>query len=144
MTNISRKELPKNVWGQIFESFTKSVLAQTGISGKKFLVELFTPVERVMFAKRLAVIAFSVEEMSTYRIATLLHMSATTVLSIQKKLDRGGFGHIRAYFEKKKNREQFWNDVGTILRLGMPPYAGRGRNRWLKQLDKRISKKKGN
>jgi len=140
MTNISRRKLPKHVWEQIYSSFAENILSQNGISGRRFLGDLFTSTERVMFAKRLAVIVFSLEKMSAYRITEILNMSSSTVLSIRTRLNRGGFENIRSYFEKKKNREKFWSDIGTILRLGMPPYAGPRRNRWLRNLDKRISK----
>jgi len=45
----------------------------------------------------------------------------------------GKFDHIASQYKNKKNRQEIWNDLEVLLRLGMPP-MGKGRWGWYHDL----------
>jgi Trp operon repressor len=135
MVRVSKRRLKENALLRLHERFAH-VIADTRTlqGGKQLLEELLTPSERVMLAKRLAIIFMLLEDVSPYYIAQILKVSTSTTQRIQKQLKAREFPHLVRALEKHHNRKQFWNEVEAVIRLGMPP-KGRGRWRWFYEME---------
>lgn len=128
MAYVSRKRLAKKVSGDIQARLLKTVTgSRVKTSGANLLEELLTRTEREMLAKRLSALFLLTQGLSAYRVHKMLHMSPTTMRRMQIGLERGKYPHIISFVQKRKEREEFWNWIETLARMGMPE---RGRNRW--------------
>jgi len=138
MPHVSKKKLKTSVLRSIHRRFSKTVLQLKDTQhGRAFLDNLLTDTEKLMLAKRLAIIFMLNEGISTYHIHQTLKVSVSTVVRISRVLDRGGYLAVVQLFKKKKIAQEFWHDVEKLIRFGMPPYAGKGRWAWLYELDKK-------
>jgi uncharacterized protein YerC len=137
MTRISRKRLKKEAYLQIHDRFIRTIIELKKMKeGRLFLNELLTPAERIMLAKRLAIIVMLLENISFYRIYKTLKVSPSTVARIWRKLRSGEFSYIKTVMSKKKNREAVWQELEVLIRFGLPP-MGRGRWKWLYDLQRK-------
>jgi len=128
MTNVSKNALKKEVTEKISNQFIRLISDYEKFNkSSNFVNEFFTKSERIMFAKRLAIIFLILEDLPQISISEALKVSPTTVNKIAVVLDRGGYQSTRKYFKDKKHRQSFWYQLEVILRAGMPPIAGRGR-----------------
>lgn len=92
----------------------------------EFLVALLTPTERIMLAKRLAIIILLKEGLPESQIAETLHVTRVTVSRLQFFLESRGTGY-RIALEVLKNEKVM--DEAKILLLKLATYAakaGRG------------------
>lgn len=89
------------------------------------LKELLTPTESVMLAKRLAIIYLISKEKSTLDICETLLVSSSTVIRMEKNLDRGGYRNLQKTL--KHLEPSLLDIIEIILGAGMPPIVGRGR-----------------
>lgn len=113
---------------QIFTLLTKSVTqAKDTKSAELLLGRLLTKTERTMIAKRFAVVYLLERGIRPVYIQKALKVSSSTVARL------GAQSGIQTEFSAaigkrpQAEREQFWRDMEKILRLGLPPIAGRGR-----------------
>lgn len=86
MTNVSKKKLRSKVYKTIDDQFIKTIARLDEKTTKTFLKNFLTATERVMFAKRLAVMLLLKEDFSPYRIARLLNVSTSTVRRIHAQM----------------------------------------------------------
>ncbi|MBU4438758.1 MAG: hypothetical protein KJ779_04240 [Firmicutes bacterium] len=107
---------------------------KTNDSTKNFINDLLGESEKIVLAKRLSIVFMLQENISWYRISTLLKVSDTTVKKIAVKIDRGGYKNILKIVKQKKNRRAFWTGMEVIVRCGMPPIVGKGRWNFLDEL----------
>ena len=128
MTNVSKKSLKKSVREKISKQFS-GLIADINKSEKSslFIGEFFTESEEIMFTKRLAIIFLTLKGFSPVTIIDLLKVSPTTVHTIYKKADNGGYTSLRDYLKVEKNEKKFETSLEVLLRIGMPPM---GRGRW--------------
>ncbi len=96
------------------------------------LKEFLTDTEMIMLAKRLGIIFLINKEIPTLDICKILKVSSSTVIRIEKRFDRGGYGHLCKVFRKVE--PSVIDMIETILGAGLPPIAGRGRWKFLKKL----------
>ena len=128
MTNVSKQPLNKKLQKQLFDQFVQLLALTSQGEANGLYYELFTPSERIMFVKRIAVIAMLSRGHSPYRIAATLHMSDTTVSKLLERYERNQFHTIEKLLRQKKfDHETFWNVIGLLLTAGMPP---QGKGRW--------------
>jgi len=133
--HISRKKLQRDVSQRIHDQFIKMLAdKKTGRCDNAF-GDLLTDTEQLMLAKRFAAIVMLAEGISTYRVRVILKISPTTASYLKDGLDQGLYGHIALLAEQRKEREQFWNEMEVLLRLGMPE-MGRNRWKWLDELSR--------
>jgi uncharacterized protein YerC len=92
-----------------------------------FIDELLGLEEKLMLAKRLAIIYMLSEEISAYRIAQVLGVSSSTVNKMRLVYSNDGYDSIVRNYKHKSNHATFWFDIEVLLRLGMPE---RGKGRW--------------
>jgi len=128
MVNVSKQELDEEVLQRIHSQFTNSVLRlESGKRGTAYLNELLTKSEKIMLAKRLAIIAMLIQGESYYRIAQALKVSDVTAAKLDVRLDHGEFDTIRTFCASQKRNSVFWAEIEILLRGGMPSM---GKDRW--------------
>ena len=89
------------------------------------LKELFTHTEMLMFAKRISIIYLANKEMPTLEICKSLEVSSSTVIKIQKRLDRGGYKNLIVAFRKAE--PTILEIIESIMYAGSPRRYGKGR-----------------
>lgn len=138
MPHISKKKLPQEEIRKLKKELVCS-LERSFVDMKSGLVfsEFFTSTEKVMLAKRLAVIAMLKKGVSTYMISEALAMSPSTTERMRNAYEKGKYRHVTLHALGKKD---IWNILEAILEGKgiMPPKYGKGR--W-RSLDKHIYKK---
>ncbi len=128
MTHVSKKQLEAKHLESLFIQLSKIIAKLDERSSEEFFNEFFGPEEKIMFAKRLAVIVMCIEGNSTYRIAQLLMMSPSTTERIKHKFIKGDYKNIeRIITNKRRDYKELWEVLEIILSAGLPP---RGKGRW--------------
>lgn len=130
MPHISPKKLKKEtlnkLYGELGRAFEKSVRKSRT---KFFLGDLFTHTEKIMFAKRFAVICLLSEGVPFSYIYESLHMSPTTLHKMSLQYEIGKYSELLASIKEEKT--DIWKILEKILRAGLPPRVGRGRWKFL-------------
>ena len=85
------------------------------------LQELLSETEKLMLAKRLALIAMLVEERSYYRIKHTLGISTSTIKRFHHLIDRNGYLRIRKLLAVRQQKEDLMEFLEKLSRAGMPP-----------------------
>ena len=125
MPHVSKNRVKKKVFQEIYDSLIEAVFKSTDRDqSRKLLVELLTPTERVMLAKRLAMIAMLDRGYSFYRISRELKVSFSTVARFYKQVVSGKYSYLTKLLTQSKETKINW---GKILRGGLPPRVGKGR-----------------
>jgi uncharacterized protein YerC len=148
MVNVSKRQIKRKVLLAISNNlFGHIVGIHTSVDADKFLSALLTSSERIMLAKRFAVIFMLERGWSSVVIAKTLKMSPTTILKIDDDREEGIYDFILERIPKKHTNtaksSDFWVDLDKFLRVGgiMPP-RGRGRWRDFYKITDKISAKK--
>ncbi len=134
MTNISKKKLKDKVFVAICDQLTNYIsrLDNPGKT-KMFLDGLFTESEKIMIAKRFAVIVMIKYGYDFFVIQKTLKLSMTTIYKISEKMNNGEYGFIMdqipkgTFVNKKTKNNPFWSYIETLLEMRMPPKVGKGR-----------------
>ena len=129
MTNVSKHPLGKDLEEKLFAQLVK-LFSDTG---KKQLGGLFSsllsPSERIMLVKRLSVVIFLEQGLSSYQVAKNLKMSESSVNEIRRTCDTGRFDLIIKEIDKSTFDAGFFLEtVEKILHLGFLP--SRTGKRW--------------
>ncbi len=128
MARVSKEKLKKKVLEQINSRLIDTISKlETNSSTKNFINDLLGEEEKIVLAKRLAIIFMLQENISWYRITKLLKVSSTTVKRIALSIDSGKYENILKIVKQKKNRVTFWDNLDKVLKCGMPPIVGKGR-----------------
>lgn len=128
MTHISKKQLEAKHLASLFVQLNKIIARLNENVSEEFFNEFFGAEEKIMFAKRLAVIVMCIEGNSTYRIAQLLMMSPSTAERIKHKYLKGHYKNIEGIVtNKQRDYKELWEVLEIILSAGLPP---RGKGRW--------------
>lgn len=118
MAQVSKYPISKDVADRIFEVFIKVLLKIKNFEeAERFTYDLFSPVEKIMIAKRIA-IAFLLMKGYQYReISRLLRVSLTTIGSVNLalKLGKGGYQSILEKIAKEEKLEEFFLSVAEKL-----------------------------
>jgi len=130
MPQVSKYPISKEVADRIFEIFVKTLTKiKNHEEASNFTYDLFTPVEKVMFAKRIA-IAFLLRKDHQYReISRLLKVSLATIASVNLSLQlgKGGYDTILNRIAREENLEKFFTDVAEkLLSVGKLQRKGSG------------------
>ncbi|HVF69463.1 MAG TPA: Trp family transcriptional regulator [Xanthomonadales bacterium] len=117
MPHVSKHKLDKKVEDELSDTLD---LILSKLSNKEsvrhFLLSLLTPTERVMLAKRLAIIILLKEEVPQSHVAQTLHVTRITVSRLQFFLEARGQGYEEA-FEILKKEEDVRQLKSTLLKL---------------------------
>lgn len=134
MPKVSKFKLEKAVFDEISNAL-RDIFAETKNKEdiKSLLDDMLTPTEKIMLAKRLAVVIM-LDKMYPFRvISKTLKVSESTIGTMKERLDRGGSGFeiIFEHLDRKKPNE-LYRKINQIIRLfAIPPYAGKGRWKFL-------------
>ena len=96
---------------------------------KFFLNDFLTKTEKIMLAKRFAVIYLLSKDVPSSYIAEVLCMSPATIFRMSFKYDIGKYSSLLKAVESEN--KDIWEILEKILRAGLPPRAGRGRWKFL-------------
>jgi len=112
MPHISNKHLKndelKKFYGEMIEIFG---LASKKLKLKNVGNEFFTKTEKIMFAKRFAVITMLAKEISNYEISQKLAMSPATVDRMSLKFEKGDYNELI----KIISNSRMWKKVELLL-----------------------------
>lgn len=130
MPHISSKKLKKEQLQKLYNEFSLALEKSARKSWVKFFLNDFlTRTEKIMLAKRFAVIYLLSKDVPASYIAEALRMSPATIFRMSLKYDIGKyFSLLKAI---KNESEDIWKILEKILRAGLPPIAGRGRWKFL-------------
>lgn len=118
MTHISKRKIASSISVRIKRNF---IVAAT--QGRGLMLEcLLTPTETLMLAKRLAMIVMLQRGDSTYRIATTLGVSVSTVLRFEQMLEARVFRPVQQ--EIRKRNRPLLDVLELLLSAGLPSPAG--------------------
>ena len=84
---------------------------------------LLTPTEKIMLAKRIAIVLMLSEGYSFKGIEKSLKVTPQTVMRFWKMRKAGKF----FYLTRREKESDFWKDLEKFLQAGLPP---RGKGRW--------------
>ena len=128
MGRVSEKKVKKEFFLKITDQlFDYIVVVRTKSESKQFLNQFLTPSEKIMFAKRLALVVMLKRGYSFTAIRETLKMSESTITKFWKLLRQNKFSFISEVKLKKKKNKEFWAGLEKIIRAGLPPH---GRGRW--------------
>lgn len=130
MPHISSKKVKKETLNKLYKEFGKAFEKSAHkLQANLFLNDLLTKTEKIMLAKRFAVICLLSQEVPVSYIAESLNMSYSTIFKMSLKCDIGKYSLLLRSIEQEK--EKLWQILEKILRAGLPPRAGRGRWKFL-------------
>lgn len=119
MVRLNKTKLSTQQLDSLFSQLNKTLGTLSNNQTNYFLSELLGNEERIMLAKRLAIIILLLENKSLYRIADILKVSPTTAEKIKFKLDSGEFSHITVALGQNKNEYySILETLDSILHLG--------------------------
>ncbi|MDP3763828.1 MAG: Trp family transcriptional regulator [bacterium] len=125
MPHISKRKLDQKIFDKIFKELI--IVLEQAQSKKKFtpvLNELLTKTEKIMLAKRLAIVLLLFGDIPQHRIAEVLLVSPTTVSKISFQVEMGKYDSIKNISIKEKiDLEKV---IWLLLTAGgiLPPRAG--------------------
>lgn len=118
MPQVSKYPVSKNVADRIFDVFIKTLVKiKDSKEAQNFASDLFSPTEKVMFSKRIA-IAFLLMKGYQYReISNILRVSLATVASVNLSLrfGRDGYKTILNKIAKEEKLEKFFINISEKL-----------------------------
>ena len=136
MTHISRKKIKKEIADELSDQFlTFLSLTRTKQDARILARELLSQTERVMLAKRLAVVILLLRGYTFEQIEESLGVTRQTVVRLWRETKNGRYEKIMRYARKHTRhfkQESFLDTFIRTLHMGMPPRAGK---HW-QQLDK--------
>lgn len=125
MPHISKIKLEQEILDKLFSKMVNILeRAQTKKRFSAVVRELLTETEKVMLAKRLAIILMLEGGVPQHHISDVLHVSSSTVVRISLGLELGKYDAIRSISKTKKMDLE--KVVWLLLTAGgiMPPRAG--------------------
>lgn len=118
MAQISKYPIHKNVEKRMFE-ILKSTISHLRSTDdiEDFLEDFFSPVEKIMLSKRLAIAVLLTKGHSYPAIAEILRVTPSTIASISLKLKYSGKGYKKAVERilAIENQDNFWQKVEDVL-----------------------------
>jgi Trp operon repressor len=126
MVRLNRNELEKSQLDKLLGELSKTVSHLPSGNTDVFLSELLGNEERIMIAKRLAIVVLLLEKYSLYEIANILKVSPMTARSLKQKLNRGELDSVVKEISKnKKTYLSLLNTLDSVFHLGgiLPHYG---------------------
>jgi uncharacterized protein YerC len=119
MARVSKQSLSSTQENELVAQLTEVMGRMNATAAEHFIFEFFGREEKIMFAKRLAIIALIHEQRPLHRIAVYLHVSETTVGKLSDRYERGEFrSTIQALTKNKTDYTKFLDLLDSILTVG--------------------------
>lgn len=120
MTKISRLPLRSDVWDRIFNLFIGTLADQNDKKKlSKFVDDFFSPTEKIMFAKRLALAVLVAKGHDYESIRRILRVSPPTIAKLSLKIQYGGEGlkPVIGDIFKKQASQIVWKEIEDLFDL---------------------------
>jgi Trp operon repressor len=131
MPHVSRKKIKKEIATELADQFlTFLSITQSKTEARILANELLSQTERVMLAKRLAIIVLLVRGYSFVQIGEALGVTPQTITRVWKGMKDGKYQKIARYAREHTRhfkKEAFMEALIRMIHFGMPPRAGKGR-----------------
>ena len=119
MPHISKHAIAENVIRELEERII-AVISDTGSKTRnRIFKEILTKTERLMIAKRLAMIYLVQKGAATHTISEMLKVSPSTVARFENKLERNHFTHTASWV---KNHTAMNKVLKLILNMAAIPF----------------------
>lgn len=146
MTQVSKYLISDKVYKRCWEIFAKTLIGIRNSKDFQVLVEdLFTPTERIMFAKRLSIAWLLMQGYEYREISKVLRVSAPTIANINMKLKySNGYKSAVNGILKDEKFVEYFNKVAQAV-VGIGAVGGKGSGVWRslkRELEKKSSDKK--
>ena len=140
MPHISNKKLDDKYFNKLYLQLVK-LLDTTGTARKSdiLLGEFLTETEKIMFAKRLAIVCLIIEGVSKPYISDILLISPSTVDRISLKYEIGAYPYMSQVI--KKNSKTIWETVESLIHDSVSRQVGKRRLSWMSDLEDKHNKK---
>lgn len=128
MPHVSRHKLSPKIEAELYEKLTSVLTAINKQSDTElFLSALLTNTEKVMLAKRLAIIVLVEEGLTDSEIAQTLHITRITIAKMRYFYEARGEGYKIAIreLEKQKKLQDFKKLLLSIARYSVRAAGGR-------------------
>jgi uncharacterized protein YerC len=118
MTKVSRLPLRPDVWNRVFDLFVSTLADQTNKKRlSRFIDDFFSPTEKIMFAKRLAMAVLVAKGHDYESIRRILRVSPPTIAKLSLKIQYGGEG-LKPVIEdifKKQAGKIIWKEIEDLF-----------------------------
>lgn len=123
MVNVSKNPLDPRIERRIRANLMTALFSSPNTKQSKMLGALLTQSERIMLAKRLAVIIMLDKDSSYYHISKTLKVSISTVMHTEHLLQKGVYAPIVGKVRSASSRTLL-ESLELLLSAGMPSIAG--------------------
>ncbi len=131
MPHVSSKKLKKEILNKLYTEFGKALEKSAQKSGTKFFLgDLLTKTEKIMLAKRFAIIYLLSQDVPISYIVESLGVNYPTLSRMSLKYDIGKYSSLLKTL-REKDKTNIWRILEKILKAGLPPRYGRGRWKFL-------------
>lgn len=131
MPHVSSKKLKKEILDRLYTEFGKALEKSAQKSRTKFFIgDLLTKTEKIMLAKRFAIIYLLSQDVPVSYIVESLGVSYPTLSRMSLKYDIGKYSSLLKTLAEK-DKTNIWGILEKILKAGLPPRYGRGRWKFL-------------
>lgn len=118
MTQISKYPLKKAVYQQISHVFDDAIVRlSTPEKVQQFISDFFTPTEKIMFIKRMAIFVMLAKGYSYKKISAILKVSPPTIAAASryyKYLGKGSRELVQAIIQDERMKD-FWLMIGEKI-----------------------------
>lgn len=132
MPQVSKYPISKVVVERIFDVFIKTLVSvRNKNEADNFADDLFSPTEKIMLAKRIAIAFLLLKKYQYRKISKILRVSLNTIASVNLSLKYGkeGYRKILERIAKEENLEEFFGKTIEKL-LSLPAAATKGGGTW--------------
>ncbi len=120
MPHVSKKFIQREVYRKINSGLIFYLSKLSDGDSKLVANHLLTKTEKLMLAKRMAIICLLADKTPQNEIFHVLKVSPSTVARINNYLEVGRYDPFINMVRKKK-RQILWTKLAKILRGGLPP-----------------------
>ena len=140
MPHISDKKLKDENFNKIYDQLIK-VFDSSGTARKSdiLLKEFLTETEKIMLAKRLAIVFMLYEGISNPYISHILLVSPSTVDRISLRYESEMYPHLKKII--KKNSRTIWDVFENMISESVSHRIGKRRMAWLNNLERKYNRK---
>ena len=140
MPHISSKQLDSKHLLELSTQLIK-MFGTVGVSRKNKILfdEFFTDTEKIMFAKRLAIIFMLEDGISKPYISDMLFVSPSTVDRVSLKHEVGLYSYISNII--KKNNRTIFETIENMIHDNVSKRLGKRRLAWMDDLEHKYNKK---
>ena len=140
MPHISQKKMRDQDFDKIYDQLI-SFFDTAGKNRKSNVLfrEFMTDTEKVMFAKRMAILCLIDDGVSEHYISYILSVSPSTISRIYLRYEQGKFPYISNII--RKNKQNIWDVLEEIVRSSAERYVGPKKWLWLHEIERKYKRK---